>query len=376
MTTINLPVKPWPSHVSYSQFQLAKQCPLAYHLKYRHGLPQEETEAMQLGSKVHAIMEAFHWGGNPGKPDELTDAEWYGVLEYRPDPSRRPFGAAFQEVEYRAFERITGAVLIGRVDRVELSIDDDNRDYVEIIDYKCGRAFPTSEQRDLENDAQMLLYLQLVNAPKRFGIDRVRLTKIWPLLDFSCSLDIEHDPKQVVCCAEVLVPLMKNVMTVRESDPDPTPGPHCANCSFKAHCPEFAKDVVLASPTLPVIGSVEEAFRAYDLIREYQTKADYVKDQYKAFVQANGGRVEHGGRVMEIKGVPRRTPVVRTVAALAKKYGIPTDAVMGALSMTASSMDGLTRLVDDKEKRKAFKADLNEFACERSESERLGVKDE
>lgn len=374
MTTINLPVKPWPSHVSHSQFQLAKQCPMAYHLKYRHGLAEEETEAMRLGSKIHAIMEAFHWGGNPGKPDELTDAEWSGVLEYRPDPARRVHGAAFHEQEYRAFDSYSGMVIIGRVDRVELSIYDDGGDYVEIIDYKCGRAFPTSEQRDLENDAQMLLYMQLVNAPMRFEVYRVRLTKIWPMLDFSCSLDIEHDFKQINRCAEVLVPLMKNVMAVRESDPDPTPGPHCANCSFKAHCPEFAKDVVLASPTLPVIGSADEAFRAYDLIRDYQAKADYVEAQRKAFVKANGGRVEHEGRVMEIKEVPRRTPVVRSVAALAKKYGIPTDAVMGSLTMTATAMDGLARMIDDKDKRKAFKADLNELAVTYGSSERLEVK--
>ncbi len=237
--------------LSHSQVRMYLRCPQQWKLKYVDRLPEEPKPWFNLGSAVHAALEAFY-DGRVAEPPPVEELEEVFRTEFDPEAypdesereRRRADGVKMVEdfhakhapgfepalaVEKRLDFELEGVPFVGFVDRVDRTEDDRLR----IVDYKTGRGL---DQERARTDAQLTLYQ--VGSERAFGRE-------------VAALCLYHVPTQTPFEAgrhgeERVEALRRRVRTVargiREGAFEPDPGPYCDRCDFRPHCPAWAHE--------------------------------------------------------------------------------------------------------------------------------------
>ena len=292
------------------------RCPQQWKLKYVDRLPEEPKPWFNLGSAVHAALEAFYEGrvAEPPPLEELEEVfgEAFDPGAYPDDAERERRRAdglrmirEFHEkhaddfrpalaVEKRLDFEVEGVPFLGFVDRVDRTEDDRLR----IVDYKTGGSL---DQERAETDTQLTLYQ--VGSERAFGRE-------------VATVCLYHVPTQTPFEAprhgeERVEELRRRVRTaargIRDGAFEPEPGRYCEWCDFRPHCPAWAHEFPenwegpeqreLDVPTAEEAAELADRYgRLKAEISERQAELEAVRDGLERYFDATGRRSVAGRR--------------------------------------------------------------------------------
>jgi RecB family exonuclease len=242
-------------------------CPRRYRMSYldRPAPPKGPPWAHNsLGASVHNALAAWWRLARPGRTvtaaGDLLQAGWLTdgyasdaqSAEYRQrsrtlveeyvtglDPDREPVG-----VERTVATRTEKIAVSGRIDRLDSRPAGDQEALV-VVDYKTGRYVPTVD--DARSSLALALYALAAQRVLRRPCRRVELHH----LPSRQVLAWEHTPealaRQLGRAEDIAQECAAADAVYREEGPaaeafeavfEARPGPQCAWCDFRAHCPE------------------------------------------------------------------------------------------------------------------------------------------
>ncbi len=237
-------------HLSYSQIDTFKTCPLKYKYRYVLQVPAQPHHALTFGQSVHDTLKHFHQleqkGFTPTAKDLLKLYRQYFREEGYESPQHKQKrfdqGEASLKQYFKVYRQklgkpihlewsfrltIAGVPLIGKIDR----IDDTPQGY-EIVDYKTGDA----SKKDVDRDEQLTIYA--LGAKYSLNIEVSRLSLYFLESNEKLSTTRSEDDLQ-----NALKHLEKTVEEIKQSDYPATPGyPFpCGFCEYNKICPYAAK---------------------------------------------------------------------------------------------------------------------------------------
>ncbi len=248
---------------SHSRLSVYETCPRQYKFQYldRLDVPEVDTVARFLGSRVHEALEALYLNVRFGRVPSLENLleffrsawreSWHdGVLVQQPDLTAEDYRRAGErqlEVYYRryvpfdrdhtlAVERLIRFPLdaersvwfMGYLDRLSRSADG----LWEIRDYKTGQYLPS--QAMLDEDRQLGLYQLGVRHlwPTAREIDLV-----WHFLAHDLELRSRRSPEALEGLRRETLALIR---AIERDEAYPTSvGAHCQTCPYQAVCPAW-----------------------------------------------------------------------------------------------------------------------------------------
>ncbi|MDP2481167.1 MAG: PD-(D/E)XK nuclease family protein [Candidatus Palauibacterales bacterium] len=298
--------------LSSSSLKMYRRCPQQWKLKYVDRLPEAPKPFFNLGTAVHAALEAFYRGRVAGPPPldevlaafrEAFDPEAYPTEEET--ERRRADGLAmtraFYEkhaagfrpalaVEKHLFFEVEGVAFTGYVDR----IDKLGEARIGIVDYKTGGSFDLDRVR---TEPQLTLYQ--LGTEQKFGMDVGRLALYH--VPSQTPFEVErHGEEQV---ERVRGMVREAARGIEAGAFEPKPGHHCRWCDFRPFCPAFADEYPenwLQEPSPPAPTHAEAAALAdrYGELKarekELSRELAEVRERLEAFFEATGERAASG----------------------------------------------------------------------------------
>lgn len=237
--------------LSASSLKTYLRCPQQWKLKYVDRLPEEPKPFFNLGSAVHAALEAFYEKRLTEPPpleevlaafEEEFDPDAYPTEEERERRHRNgremvrayyekhaaDFRPAFDTEKRLSFE-VEGVPFTGFVDR----LDKLEGEKLRIVDYKTGGAFDLER---VKTDRQLTLYQLGVEQMYGMPVDRLALYHV----NSQTLLEAPRHPEERI---EALKATVRDVERgIREERFEPDPGHYCKWCDFQPHCPAFADE--------------------------------------------------------------------------------------------------------------------------------------
>ncbi len=298
--------------LSSSSLKMYRRCPQQWKLKYVDHLPEAPKPFFNLGTAVHAALEAFYRGRVAGPPplDEVLAAfrEAFDPDAYPTEEEterRRADGLAmtraFYEkhaagfrpalaVEKHLFFEVEGVAFTGYVDR----IDKLGEARIGIVDYKTGGSFDLDR---VKTEPQLTLYQ--IGTEQKFGMDvgRLALYHVPSQTPFQVE---RHGEEQV---ERVRGMVREAARGIEAGAFEPRPGHHCRWCDFQPFCPAFADEYPenwLQEPSPPAPTHAEAAALAdrYGKLKarekELSRELAEVRERLEAFFEATGERAASG----------------------------------------------------------------------------------
>ncbi len=298
--------------LSSSSLKMYRQCPQRWKLKYIDRLPEAPKPFFNLGTAVHAALEAFYRGRTaaPASLEAVLEAfrEAFDPAAYPTDEeaARREadglrmieefyhkHAADFEPalaVEKRLVFDIDGVPFTGFVDR----IDKVGEGALRIVDYKTGRSFDLDRARE---EIQLTLYQ--IGTEQKFGMEVESLA----LYHVPSQTAFEVERRGEAEVEEVRALVGDTARRIEAGAFEPRRGAHCRWCDFQPFCPAFADEYPehwLQEPPAPAPSHAEAANLA-DRYGELKAAASAVteelgkvKERLEAFFEATGERSVSG----------------------------------------------------------------------------------
>jgi DNA helicase II / ATP-dependent DNA helicase PcrA len=251
------PVIPLPTpkfkleHLSYSQIDTFKACPLKYKYRYILKVPAAPHHALSFGQSLHDTLRHFHQLELQGNQPKLKDLIRLYTRNFNPSgydspahkqarfrsgkKALRQYFAVYQQVLGQPLEleksfrlNIAGVPLVGKIDRI-----DQTATGLEIIDYKTGAG---TTKKDVDKDEQLSIYA--LAAQKVLGIKPQNLSLYF--IELNQKLSTHRSDQDV---QDTLHRLEQRVAEIKASDFPATPGSPfpCGFCEYNQICPFAAK---------------------------------------------------------------------------------------------------------------------------------------
>ncbi len=298
--------------LSASSLKTYLRCPQQWKLKYVDRLPEEPKPFFNLGSAVHAALEAFYEKRLTEPPpleevlaafEEEFDPDAYPTEEERERRHRNgremvrayyekhaaDFRPAFDTEKRLAFE-VEGVPFTGFVDR----LDKLEGEKLRVVDYKTGGAFDLER---VKTDRQLTLYQLGVEQMYGMPVDRLALYHV----NSQTLLEAPRHPEERI---EALKATVRDVARgIREERFEPDPGHYCKWCDFQPHCPAFADEYPenwQQEPAPPAPSHAEAAALAdrYGELRarksEIRSELKEIRSRLERFFEETGERSVSG----------------------------------------------------------------------------------
>ncbi|UCG75954.1 MAG: PD-(D/E)XK nuclease family protein [Gemmatimonadota bacterium] len=291
-----------------------ERCPQKWKLHYIDGHPTKPNRFLNLGSAVHAALEAFYQGriAEPAKLDEMI-AAFEAELEpaayanaeesaaARADGLRmiRAFHAAHAPqfrpallVEDLLRFELDGVPVVAKIDRVD-KLDGT----VRIVDYKSGFRPPRLDE--VRQSEQLTLYQVAVERVLGLEVAAVGLYHVPSQTLFEVPA---HGPERVEALRRRVLRVARGI---EQADFEPRPGRHCSWCDFRESCPAWAHEYPenWEQTPLPPTPSHAEASRLADRfgelkdrIRDLESELADFRAPLEEFFRITGERVAAGDR--------------------------------------------------------------------------------
>ena len=295
---------------SHSRLSVYETCPRQYRFQYldRLDVPEVDTVARFLGSRVHETLEALYLNVRFGRVPALENLleffrsawreSWHdGVLVQQPDLTADDYRRAGErqlEVYYQRYvpfdrdhtlaveRRILfplnperGVWFMGYLDRLSRSADG----LWEIRDYKTGQYLPS--QAMLDEDRQLGLY--------HLGVRHLwptarEIELVWHFLAHDLELRSRRSPDALEALRRET---LARIRAIERDETYPTRvGTHCQTCAYQAVCPAWRH--LLSAPEAPLAA---EAARWVDRLAELRVERRAVKAELDAEIEALERRI-------------------------------------------------------------------------------------
>jgi len=261
--------------------------------------PTPPTDAMQLGSEIHAAIEASIIGSEVHVSAEAREAMrtwmewwktaplgaylWQAEVAYSYDPATDTATKLGSSMA-RKYEVAPGCIA-GTIDALALTDDG-----AIIVDWKTGNDFG-HHVADAEHNWQLKMYALAVSRAHGVGNVTVAIVRIGDEVRTTThtldALDLD------VVASEVQA-LVKAVPTS-----SPTPGLHCRRCRVVAICPATAVATTAIAPAEPVkleITSKDQAAALLVRLRQVQAACEQMEAALKIYAINNDGIPLAGGK--------------------------------------------------------------------------------
>lgn len=239
------------THLSYSQIETFKLCPLHYKLRYILKVPTPQNAASSFGNSFHRIMRAFYVltpeeREDPLKTmDELINLHWIktGYLSHDHERASKEKikehlnffvknwfseDGATIDTEVPFSFKIDGLKITGIIDRL-----DEKDGCLHIIDYKTGSS-PMS-QKEADKSLQLSLYAlaatTIPEAPFARSPEKVKLT----LLYFDKTVEVVTTRTKAQL-EEAKNEILSYKKQIEESDFPCSLHPICEHCEYSVFC--------------------------------------------------------------------------------------------------------------------------------------------
>lgn len=289
-----------------------ERCPQKWKLEYIDGLPTRPNRFMNLGSAVHAALEAFYRGriSAPASLEEMIEAfeaeidpaayaDEGELARARADGLRmvREFHALHAPdfrpallVESLLRFEIEGVPVVAKIDRVD-KVDGS----VRIVDYKSGFRVPVLDR--VRSSDQLTLYQVAVESALGLEVESVGLYHVPSQTLFEVPAHgLERKD-------EVRRRVVRIARAIEREEYEPRPGRQCDWCDFKPWCPAWAEEYPenWAQEPLPPVPSHDEAGQladrygeAKEAIRALEAELQAVRDPLERYFAATGERAAAG----------------------------------------------------------------------------------
>ena len=249
--------------LSASAIDRYQTCPLQFKLEREWRIPAELSAAVQYGASVHRVLLTYfnsvRWNRNLTISQVLElfrqDLASESIAdEYQHDLYEQQGIAQLQEfillaeqyrpevlhTEEQFSMKIGPTTLVGRIDRIDRATGD----RIIITDYKTGK--PKTEE-DADKSLQLSLYA--VAAREKWGYHAERL--VFHNLDGNTAIGTTRNEIEL---EEAKLKVEDVAAKIAAGRFEPTPGFHCAWCSYRSLCPKTEKRV----PELLSIAAVQK----------------------------------------------------------------------------------------------------------------------
>lgn len=300
--------------LSATSLRTYRTCPQKWKLKYVDRHEEEDKPFFNLGSAVHAALEAFYDGRVSGPPplEEVLEAfrEEFDPEAYPDEEGRerrradglRMVREFYEEhaddfrpalaVEKRLDFEVEGVSFVGYVDRIDRTGDDRLR----VVDYKTGGSFDLDRVR---GSTQLTLYQ--LGAEQKFGREVESLVLYHVPTQTPFEVD-RHGEEQI---AEVREKVRSVARGIEREAFEPDPGPHCRWCDFQPFCPAWADEYPEyweedgeAGPGMPSSGEAAELADRYGRLKrrksEISSELNEIEDRLEPFFEETGRRAVAG----------------------------------------------------------------------------------
>lgn len=249
--------------LSASAIDRYQTCPLQFKLEREWRIPAELSAAVQYGASVHRVLLTYfnsvRWNRPLSVPqvlelfrddlanESIADRYQHDLYEQQGTTQLQEFVSRAEQskpevlhTEEQFSMKIGGTNLVGRIDRIDRA----SGDRVIITDYKTGK--PKS-QEDADKSLQLSLYA--VAAREKWGYQADRL--VFHNLDGNTAISTSRSEMELEEAKLKVGDVAKKISAGRF---EPTPGFHCAWCSYRFLCPKTEKRV----PELLSIAAAQE----------------------------------------------------------------------------------------------------------------------
>jgi DNA helicase-2/ATP-dependent DNA helicase PcrA len=240
------------STLSASAIDRYLRCPLQFKLERDWRIPAEVSAAVQYGASMHRVLLAFYDSVRWERPlsaeallelfradlarESIADPYQHDLYEQQGISQLQEFlvGARNSAPEVLHTEEqfrigISETTLVGRIDRIDRAPDG----RVIITDYKTGK--PKS-QEDADESLQLSLYA--LAARKKWGYEPERLT--FHNLEGNTAISTTRSAAEL---EEAMLKVQEVAEKIGCGNFEPTPGFHCAWCSYRFLCPKTERRV-------------------------------------------------------------------------------------------------------------------------------------
>jgi superfamily I DNA/RNA helicase/RecB family exonuclease len=257
LTTGVAPV--WPDgtlHLSASQLDTYADCPLRYAYTYALRVKREGGVQADLGSMVHAVLQAFLDPADPDHADrsrerllDIAQAHWRNdVARYRPqvEEARRDFYDMLDRwweheiapelgrlevlrVEHRFDVEVGGHRVHGAIDRVDRADDGVG---LRVVDYKTGRTEPRADE--MADDLQLATYhLAATLDPELAALGPPSQLRLL----FLRSMKAHEQPVTSDHAAVTRARITAAAQAILDERFEPSVDAQCRYCDFQRLCP-------------------------------------------------------------------------------------------------------------------------------------------
>jgi putative RecB family exonuclease len=311
-------------HLSQTSMGTYERCPQMWKLHYVDRHSTKPNRFLNLGSAVHAALEAFYQRriSEPATLEELLE-----VFEAEIDPAAyasegeqeraradglqmiREFHAAHVPgfrpallVEGTLRFELEGVPVVAKIDRVDKVDGPGNgaapgKSRVRIIDYKSGFKAPQLDQ--VRRSDQLTLYQVAVETALGLEVETVGLYHVPSQTMFDVPA---HGPERV---DELRRRVVRIAGAIEREEYEPRPGRQCDWCDFKVWCPAWAHEYPenWQQEPLPPVPSHADAGRLADRygeikdqIRTLESQLKEAREPLERFFAATGERTAAGDR--------------------------------------------------------------------------------
>lgn len=257
------PASDLASTLSASAIDRYLMCPLQFKLEREWRIPAELSAAMQYGASMHRILltyyNAVRWKRTLSESELLdlfradlvsegiADLYQHELYEQQGIVQLREFISAAQpsqpdvlHTEEQFKMKVGATALVGRIDR----IDQTHGGRVIVTDYKTGKP---KTQEDADESLQLSLYA--LAAREKWGYEAERL--VFHNLDGNTAVSTTRSSVEL---EKAKLKVEDVAAKIAEGKFEPTPGFHCAWCSYRFLCPKTEKRI----PELFSIAAAEQ----------------------------------------------------------------------------------------------------------------------
>jgi superfamily I DNA/RNA helicase/RecB family exonuclease len=240
------------STLSASAIDRYQMCPLQFKLEREWRIPAEVSAAVQYGASIHRVLLTYfnsvRWNRTFSLPDllelfrtdlaseSITDRYQHDLYEEQGITQLEEFISTSEKAQPEVLHteeqfsmKIGCTTLVGRIDRIDRA----SGDCVIITDYKTGK--PKS-QEDADESLQLSLYA--LAAREKWGYHAERL--VFHNLDGNTAISTTRADVEL---AEAKLKVEEVAEKISAGKFEPTPGFHCAWCSYRSLCPRTEKRV-------------------------------------------------------------------------------------------------------------------------------------
>jgi DNA helicase-2/ATP-dependent DNA helicase PcrA len=239
-------------HVSFSQIDTFKLCPLKYKYRYLLQIPARPHHSLSFGRTIHQTLHQFHqleMQGKKLKVEELLDIyqknfidEGYDSQEHKQkrfDSGRKALQDYYQKhqellgkpqlLERKFTLNLNGTKLIGKIDRIDKTKDGQ----LELVDYKTGSR---KDQKAVDKDDQLTIYSLAAREALNLKIERMSL---YFLEGGGDKVTTTRSPEDLTKARQKLI---RQINQIKTSDFPAKPNPVvCGFCEYVELCPFAAK---------------------------------------------------------------------------------------------------------------------------------------